>query len=789
MPKNGFRKLARVVIGRNCSAQGLRVAEYNYHPEFRRRSYSSLVLIQLNLDDNFDRRELQPICGPPKKLVETRLYAMILSENCKKSKVRIYEMDYVVPKECKEFYKKAELDIATIWPVNSVCAQCKREGKCVWRDGAVLAVKQKGVWHLMGFGVNGPGCGSPSRFLDFTMYQRWVTQSVTRTAMPAITRLHNNHLILRTSMNIQRFGLCDPEEMSLQIFTETKIMNSAYHSWSDDKTPEVVRYNLTLFTTIDYTCVILLATYPKTVQADRPKIDLKTYSSVPKPIYYNHPSYRLHFYVEIRFIDSVIFKVTAYGRERQTLEHKAVLKRTPEYNPRLIEHPTGLPALRPNLYDPEHEMFEDIDAFTRTNNIFADNFEFVNESVPLSTEVPEKSTDPLQEEETPASDYVQSRCGVPTVSYVPYLSYRIEMFPWLGFLTYPLEKRKLFITTAVLVTRYLVIASASDIDQLPKLKFRALARVVLGRDCNGPGMRIVDYTFHPHYGRGSYSALALVQLHNLDYVKMNDIRPICGPPAKMDDLEAYAVVMNPGKYCERLDVKSIWPRFTVCTRSVSMGDCMWKDGSILVDKDNGRWRLLGFGVNGPGCGMPSRYIDYSIYYRWIESTIERFGRPAFTRRSSNHIILRKTYGIQRYGVCDAGEVTDELFTDETTIDYNSLRDTKPDMVDYNVTIFTNIDYSCIMFTAVYYRSMLVTQRMPPRVEIRYYCIKPPPTCYETGIEKIDFAVKIVFKGRLKFKMAAYGRERKVVDVKRLMKYINQAYPRYNITMLQLQYRN
>lgn len=51
---------------------------------------------------------------------------------------------------------------------------------------------------------------------------------------------------------------------------------------------------------------------------------------------------------------------------------------------------------------------------------------------------------------------------------------------------------------------------------------------------------------------------------------------------------------------------------------------------------------LGFGVYGPGCQAPSRFLDYGMYHKWVERNVQRTGKPTITTISDNHVIFRRS---------------------------------------------------------------------------------------------------------------------------------------------------
>ncbi|XP_073960714.1 uncharacterized protein [Choristoneura fumiferana] len=366
---------------------------------------------------------------------------------------------------------------------------------------------------------------------------------------------------------------------------------------------------------------------------------------------------------------------------------------------------------------------------------------------------------------------------------------QIETYPWLGVLFYPIGRTRVT-TVVVLVTRQILISSASEIDKVPKNRFRARSRVVLGRDCSaGPKLRIRDYTYHPEFEAQTYSALALIQLE-LDDVYF-DLHPICGPPLHFVNMRIYALSLNEdcdnpvvkihemeyvdNQQCRQfyrrsgLDVSSLWPTHVTCARAMQGGECVWRGGAALAAKIGNRWHLLGFGVYGPGCRAPARFMDYGIYTQWVKNSIARIGKPAVTRMSASHIILRRTTSnLQRYGPCDKEEIKTEMYSDE--VEYREKRP-KLRSIKYNVTIFHSVEYNCVTF-------QVIDQNIKPNalIRLRHWCVKPRAMCYGFNILQIDFYVEIKFSGSITFHMHAYGQIARAIDVRAAMKYGNAMRP-------------
>ncbi|CAH0697459.1 unnamed protein product [Spodoptera exigua] len=225
------------------------------------------------------------------------------------------------------------------------------------------------------------------------------------------------------------------------------------------------------------------------------------------------------------------------------------------------------------------------------------------------------------------------------------------------------RSKKKFTTSVVLVTKQMALASANEIDKLPKEHIRRLARVVLGNDCRGdsPYVGIREYTYHPDFFKDKVNALAMIQLET-DHIAFK-LHPICGPPVnfqnetfytmmladdcKKGEVWVYKMIYVPFDKCKHyyrksgLDFDSLWPSHTTCAQSVMGDECVWRSGAILVTKVDQRWRLLGFGVYGPGCQAPARFLDYGMYHKWVKDSFRNIGRTAVSTIAENHLVMRR----------------------------------------------------------------------------------------------------------------------------------------------------
>ncbi|XP_022115664.2 uncharacterized protein LOC110993634 [Pieris rapae] len=364
----------------------------------------------------------------------------------------------------------------------------------------------------------------------------------------------------------------------------------------------------------------------------------------------------------------------------------------------------------------------------------------------------------------------------------------IETYPWLGTLVYP-RGDKLLSIAVVLVSKQMAVGPAMDIDKVPKIDFRSRSRVILGTNCSGPALRVINYSFHPDYAKSTFSAPTIIQL--AFNRRLAGFRPICAPPLALNNAQFYAMTLSndchrsrimvykmayvkPGECQEfytksELDIESIWPSHVLCARAMSGKECIWRSGTILTVRQDGQWSLVGIGVMGPGCKAPSRFIDYTVYHLWVRNSILRIGRPSVTKIADNNIVLRRSLSsVQRFGPCDPEETKAVLFTDRTSIDQYIPR--KQNRVSYNFTVFANVDYSCVVF---YVRNRTPKRKELPKIFLRRWCTSERPVCYGMSYLQVDFYLEIFFIESIVYNIKVYGKELKFLNIKRTMAYFNE----------------
>ncbi|KAJ8708224.1 hypothetical protein PYW07_010349 [Mythimna separata] len=356
----------------------------------------------------------------------------------------------------------------------------------------------------------------------------------------------------------------------------------------------------------------------------------------------------------------------------------------------------------------------------------------------------------------------------------------IDSFPWFGLLIYPIDRINPTMTTVILISNEIALSTALEIDAYPKEHFRARSRVILGSSCTGPHIIVRDYAFHPGFTRDTFSSLALLQLDPSSTELQ--LFPICAPPENFssgDEIYALTVaddcsnssmvVAYQMEYVEstecrnyykrmELDIKSMWPTHWVCARSPgSSKPCVWRSGTALVIRHDNKWKLLGVGISGPGCKSPSRFLDYGLYHSWVTDAIAGIGEPTISKIASNHLILRRTNTIPRYGRCDPEETKVEIYSDKTTVVSPFVDEAR--LVEdvqtayFNVTLLELVEYHCIVLQVWNAQGTSDT----PTIKIRRRCAGN--FCPQSSRGRIDYCVEIKFKHMCTFKVAAYGIER------------------------------
>ncbi|XP_045518534.1 uncharacterized protein LOC123710581 isoform X2 [Pieris brassicae] len=153
-----------------------RIHDVMTHPEYEFETYNSIALLELIVNIFHDKnRNLKPICWPNYMYnTSTNLYALGYTDENKLLEKVVFKMQYVTRPLCEEFYNRANLAQESLPQYQCGFAMYNTKN-CDWENGMVFASNSTGTWTLIGFGLRGPSCRGPVRFLDIYPYLNWFT--------------------------------------------------------------------------------------------------------------------------------------------------------------------------------------------------------------------------------------------------------------------------------------------------------------------------------------------------------------------------------------------------------------------------------------------------------------------------------------------------------------------------------------------------------------------------------------------------------------------------------------
>ncbi|OWR43358.1 hypothetical protein KGM_211724 [Danaus plexippus plexippus] len=129
--------------------------------------------------------------------------------------------------------------------------------------------------------------------------------------------------------------------------------------------------------------------------------------------------------------------------------------------------------------------------------------------------------------------------------------------------------------------------------------------------------------------------------------------------------------------------------------------------------------------------------------------------------------------VQRFGPCDPEETKQELFTDRTSV--QKYPTTKYQRASYNFTVYANLEYSCVVFRVFHFYQRDVIRDLP-YIYLNRWCRASEPICYSFQFLQIDFSVEIWFRESVTYHVSAYGKEVRLVDIKKVTARVNQRKP-------------
>ncbi|XP_047992689.1 uncharacterized protein LOC125231293 [Leguminivora glycinivorella] len=206
------------------------------------------------------------------------------------------------------------------------------------------------------------------------------------------------------------------------------------------------------------------------------------------------------------------------------------------------------------------------------------------------------------------------------------------------------------ITGAVLIHPEYALASAEDMAKIERDIVRNSTYFIVWYSSTVKyTMGVADYKLNDEYETMTYATTALVKIIN-EHHSLGDpgpimqiCMPITGTSTTFGNIYAIKVTDEYGdflkevttmdvvdvKNCDLYDdkaepeMKMLVPTFPICASAQGVQvTCFIDSGAVLVSRDsNEYWTLLGFGVRGPNCAAPARFIYVLSQMEWIESQI------------------------------------------------------------------------------------------------------------------------------------------------------------------------
>ncbi|KAF9799283.1 hypothetical protein SFRURICE_016235 [Spodoptera frugiperda] len=121
-----------------------------------------------------------------------------------------------------------------------------------------------------------------------------------------------------------------------------------------------------------------------------------------------------------------------------------------------------------------------------------------------------------------------------------------------------------------------------------------------------------SYSTHPEYEYTTVNTIAIVEL---------DVEDVTDSPLRLLLINRLSSCTSLG--LQMLPTRNSQPTSYVCGYATRNGSthCAWDNGMALVSNaSEGVFYLLGFGVRGPGCAAPARFIDLFPFLPWIAAT-------------------------------------------------------------------------------------------------------------------------------------------------------------------------
>ncbi|XP_050669409.1 CLIP domain-containing serine protease B15-like isoform X2 [Leptidea sinapis] len=220
--------------------------------------------------------------------------------------------------------------------------------------------------------------------------------------------------------------------------------------------------------------------------------------------------------------------------------------------------------------------------------------------------------------------------------------------PWLGVLRVHVhitgKDPRIGLTGILLVKANYAISNADDVAKIPKYILRSDSKAMFIATNNTPWYcGVKDLMLHPEYDVSNPNTIALIELATNIYEAPN-LNSICWPYQQYNaSSNLYAIgFTDENKLLEKVIYKmqfvnrnmcdefynkigvpkEIYPRYQCGYATNNKNNCKWDNGMILASNSTGHWTGIGFGIQGPGCSAPARFIELYPYLSWIDSATD-----------------------------------------------------------------------------------------------------------------------------------------------------------------------
>ncbi|KAJ0174881.1 hypothetical protein K1T71_009989 [Dendrolimus kikuchii] len=351
------------------------------------------------------------------------------------------------------------------------------------------------------------------------------------------------------------------------------------------------------------------------------------------------------------------------------------------------------------------------------------------------------------------------RCSVDTEQKMPEgTEPNIGRFPWLGIVQHSFYiggKTRFAITGGVLIHPAYAIAPAEDMAKIVSDNIVNNTKFVVWQSAETKyAIDVLDYLLHPQYNEDiTYATIALLELASIGVTGVGEtdlpVLPVCMPVKAYGSFsDLYVVRMfdehqelekevrrmkyvtedecNDFYHKNKLAFKKMAPVLPICAVSEILEEpCVWDGGYVLIARQTwGHWKLIGFGLRGPGCGAPARFLNIHDYVPWLSDIIDMV--PISTRDEMHSLVLRRLSPIKmiltkniRYsrpkskelGQCKKGERGGVLFRENSEI----VCGKNFAQGFYNVVITQVAQFSCAIV------DLEVTQRTNAAMWLEHNC--------------------------------------------------------------------